>query len=59
MIQEPVSSFLIVTTYKKQVDKLKLVEAARTLCPSAPVAIQFWTGDQRIFNDFSGEIWKN
>ena len=28
MIQEPVSSFLIVTTYKKQVDKLKLVEAA-------------------------------
>ena len=28
MTQEPVSSCLIVTTYKKQVDKLKLVEAA-------------------------------
>ena len=26
MTQEPVSSCLIVTTYKKQVDKLKLVE---------------------------------
>ena len=26
--QEPVSSCLIVTTYKKQVDKLELVEAA-------------------------------
>ena len=32
MTQEPVSSFLIVTTYKKQVDKLKLVEAASQLC---------------------------
>ena len=31
MTQEPVSSCLIVTTYKKQVDKLKLVEAARQL----------------------------
>ena len=28
MTQEPVSSCLIVTTYKKQVDKLKLVKAA-------------------------------
>ena len=28
MTQEPVSSCLIVTTYKKQVDKLRLVEAA-------------------------------
>ena len=28
MTQEPVSSCLIVITYKKQVDKLKLVEAA-------------------------------
>ena len=28
MTQEPVSSYLIVTTYQKQVDKLKLVEAA-------------------------------
>ena len=32
MIQEPVSSCLIVTTYKKQVDKLKLVEAASHFC---------------------------
>ena len=31
MTQEPISSCLIVTTYKKQVDKLKLVEAARQL----------------------------
>ena len=30
--QEPVSSCLIVTTYKKQVDKLKLVEAASQFC---------------------------
>ena len=28
MTQEPLSSCLIVTTYKKQLDKLKLVEAA-------------------------------
>ena len=28
MTQEPVSSCLIVTTYKEQVDKLKAVEAA-------------------------------
>ena len=27
MTQEPVSSCVIVTTYKKQVDKLQLVEA--------------------------------
>ena len=32
MTQEPVSSCLIVTTYKKQVDKLKLVEAGRQYC---------------------------
>ena len=32
IIQEPVSSCLIVTTYIKEVDKLKLVEAARLLC---------------------------
>ena len=32
MTQEPVSSCLIVTTYKKQVHKLKLVEAASQLC---------------------------
>ena len=32
MTQEPVSSCLIVTTYKKQVDKLKLVEAASQFC---------------------------
>ena len=32
MTQEPVSSCLIATTYKKQVDKLKLVEAARQFC---------------------------
>ena len=32
MTQEPVSSCLIVTTYKKQVDKLKLVEAATRFC---------------------------
>ena len=32
MTQEPVSSCLIVTTYKKQVDKRKLVEAASQFC---------------------------
>ena len=32
MTQEPVSSCLIVTTYKQQVDKLKLVEAASQFC---------------------------
>ena len=32
MTQEHVSSCLIVTTYKKQVDKLKLVEAGSQLC---------------------------
>ena len=32
MTQEPVTSCLIITTYKKQVDKLKLVEAARQFC---------------------------
>ena len=32
MTQEPVSSCLIVTTYQKQVDKLKLVEAASQFC---------------------------
>ena len=32
MTQEPVSSCLTVTTYKKQVDKLKLVEAASQFC---------------------------
>ena len=32
MTQEPVSSCLIVTTYKKQVDKLKLVEVASKFC---------------------------
>ena len=31
-VKEPVSSCLIVTTYKKQVDKLKLVEAASQFC---------------------------
>ena len=30
--EEPVSSCLIVTTYKKQEDKLKLVEAASQFC---------------------------
>ena len=32
MTQEPVTSCLIVTTYKKQVDKRKLVEAASQFC---------------------------
>ena len=32
MTQEPVSSCLIVTTYTKQIDKLKLVEAASQFC---------------------------
>ena len=32
MTQEHVSSCLIVTTYKKQVDKLKLFEAASQVC---------------------------
>ena len=32
MTQELVRSFLIVTTYKKQVDKRKLVEAASQFC---------------------------
>ena len=32
MTQEPVSSCLIVTTYKQQVNKLKLVEAASQFC---------------------------
>ena len=32
MAEEPLSSCLIVTTYKKQVDKLKLVEAASQFC---------------------------
>ena len=32
MTQEPVRSCLIVTTYKKQVDKRKLVEAASQFC---------------------------
>ena len=41
MTQEPVSSCLIVTTYKKQVDKLKLVEAASQF---------FFKNDHRFFN---------
>ena len=32
MTQEPVISWLIVTSYKKQVDKLKLVEAGSQFC---------------------------
>ena len=32
MTQEPVTSCLIATTYKKQVDKQKLVEAANYFC---------------------------
>ena len=32
MTQEPVSTCLIVTTYTKQIDKLKLVEAASQFC---------------------------
>ena len=32
MTQEPISSCLITTTYKKQVDKLKLFEAASQFC---------------------------
>ena len=32
MTQEPVSSCVIVTTYKKQVDKLQLVEAVSQFC---------------------------
>ena len=32
MTQEPLSSCLIPTTYKKQVDKLKLVEVASQFC---------------------------
>ena len=56
MTYEPVSSCLIVNTYKKQVDKLKLVEAASTPCPSAPVAIQFCTGDQNYIQQFQ---WGN
>ena len=32
MTQEPVPSCVIVTTYKKQVDKLQLVEAVSQFC---------------------------
>ena len=32
MTQEPVTAYLIVTTYKKQVDKRKLVEVASQFC---------------------------
>ena len=60
MTQEYVSSCLIVTTYKKQVDKLKLVEAASTPCPSAPVAIQLCTRDQNYIQRFQqGNMKKN
>ena len=40
MTQEPVSSCLIVTTYKKQVDKLKLVEAASHFSSKMNIAFQ-------------------
>ena len=53
MTQEPVSSCLIVTTYKKQVDKLKLVEAASTPCPSAPVAIELCTKESKLYSTIS------
>ena len=60
MTQEPVSSCLIVTTYKKQVDKLNLFEAASTPYPSAPVAIQFCTGNQNYIQRFQpGNMKKN
>ena len=39
MTQEPVSSCLILTTYKKQVDQLKLLEAAS----------QFWFKNEHYF----------
>ena len=32
MTQEPVTSCLTITAYKRQVDKLKLVEAASQFC---------------------------
>ena len=44
MTQEPVSSCLIVTTYKKQVDKLKLVEAASL----------FWSKNEHHFQIKNG-----
>ena len=40
MTQEPVTSCLIITTYKKQVDKLKLVEAAPSFNSKIKIAFQ-------------------
>ena len=40
MTQEPVTSCLIITTYKKQVDKLKLIEAAPSFNSKIKIAFQ-------------------
>ena len=50
MTQEPVSSCLIVTTYKKQVDKLKPVEAASLFWfkNEHPISIKEWIFPQKV-----------
>ena len=44
MTQEPVSSRLIVTAYKKQVDKLKFVEVASHFFSKMNIAFQLKNG---------------
>ena len=51
MTQEPVSSCLIITTYQKQVDKLKLVEAASLSCfkNEHHFSIKEWIFPQKVY----------
>ena len=51
MTQEPVSSCLIVTTYKKQVDKLKLGEATSQFCfkNEHRFSVKEWILPQKVY----------
>ena len=51
MTQGPVSSCLIGTTYKKQVDKLKLVEAASLFCfeNDYRFSVKKWILPQKVY----------
>ena len=51
MTQGPVSSCLIGTTYKKQVDKLKLVEAASLFCfeNDYRFSVKNWILPQKVY----------
>ena len=49
MTQEPVSSCLIVTTYKKEVDKLKLVEEASLFWFTHHFSVKEWIFPQKVY----------